>query len=90
MNLPRSLLPLLPGAVVGLSLAVDRVRLAVKNNGRGLPAAPHQSGAGLRIMQYRAGMFDGSVTVQNGEPDGVTVSCTLHQSAPLTEEKVPR
>ena len=67
---------------IGLAAEASRVCLAVKDNGCGLPATPPRIGAGLRIMQYRAGMIGGSVVVQRGEPDGTTVACSVHQSVP--------
>lgn len=67
---------------IGLAAQTDRVFLAVKDNGSGIPTPPPRTGAGLRIMQYRAGMIGGSLVVQRGQPDGTTVACSVHQSAP--------
>jgi PAS domain S-box-containing protein len=75
---------------IGLAAEADRVFLAVKDNGCGIPATPSRTGAGLRIMQYRAGMIGGSVIVQRGEPDGTTVACSVHQSAPRAKKKSAR
>lgn len=75
---------------VGLAAESNRVFLAVKDNGCGIPATPPRTGAGLRIMQYRAGMIGGSVIVQRGEPDGTTVACSVHQSPPLPKGKPRR
>ena len=60
----------------------DRIFLAVKDDGCGIPAEPPRTGAGLRIMQYRASMIGGSVIVQRGEIRGTTVACSVHQSTP--------
>lgn len=67
---------------IGLAAEADRVFLAVKDDGCGISDAPPRTGAGLRIMQYRAGMIGGSVVVQRGEPGGTTVACSVHQSPP--------
>lgn len=67
---------------IGLAAEGDRVFLAVKDNGCGLPAPLPRTGAGLRIMQYRAGMIGGSVVVQRGEPHGTTVACSVHLPTP--------
>jgi two-component system sensor histidine kinase NreB len=67
---------------IGLAAQSNRVFLAVKDNGVGIPATPPRTGAGLRIMQYRAGMIGGSVVVQRGEQYGTTVACSVHQSTP--------
>ncbi len=72
---------------VGLAAESNRVFLAVKDNGCGIPATPPRTGAGLRIMQYRAGMIGGSVVVQRGEPDGTTVACSVHQSPAKTKSR---
>ncbi|MEN9575242.1 MAG: hypothetical protein RL514_3097 [Verrucomicrobiota bacterium] len=75
---------------IGLAAQPNRVFLAVKDNGCGLPTPPPRTGAGLRIMQYRAGMIGGSVVVQRGEPDGTTVACSVHQSVPLPKQEATR
>ncbi len=72
---------------IGLAAQPNRVFLAVKDNGCGIPTPPPRSGAGLRIMQYRAGMIGGSVVIQRGEPDGTTVACSVHQSPPPAKRK---
>ena len=72
---------------IGLAAQPNRVFLAVKDNGCGIPTLPPRTGAGLRIMQYRAGMIGGSVVIQRGEPDGTTVACSVHQSAPPAQPK---
>lgn len=71
-----------PRIEIGLAAEADRVFLAVKDDGCGIPATPPRTGAGLRIMQYRAGMIGGSVIVQRGVPSGTTVACSVHQPAP--------
>ena len=51
--------------------------LTVKDDGVGLPNdTKGSSGMGQRIMQSRARMIGGTLTVCNGEGGGVIVSCT--------------
>jgi signal transduction histidine kinase len=50
--------------------------LTVKDNGVGLRHdTPESEGMGLRIMQYRAGIIRGTLSVGNAEGGGVLVSC---------------
>lgn len=73
---------------LGLAAEANRIFLAVKDNGIGFPATAPRTGAGLRIMQYRAGMIGGSVIVQRGGRGGTTVACSVHQSVHPTEPPV--
>jgi signal transduction histidine kinase len=51
--------------------------LTVKDDGVGLPVdAQVASGMGLRIMQYRAHMIGGTLSVRNDSGGGVIVSCS--------------
>lgn len=72
---------------IGLAAEANRIFLAVKDDGSGIPDPPPRTGAGLRIMQYRAGMIGGSLVVQRGQPAGTTVACSVHQPAPRTRRK---
>ncbi len=67
---------------IGLATSDERVFLAVKDDGCGIPATPPRTGAGLRIMNYRAGVIGGSIIVQRGETGGTTVACSVHQPPP--------
>ena len=75
---------------VGLTAGSNRVFLAVKDNGVGISATPPRTGAGLRIMQYRAGMIGGTLAVQREGAGGTTVACTVHQPAPRAKKKSAR
>ncbi|MBI5801908.1 MAG: response regulator [Verrucomicrobia bacterium] len=75
---------------IGLAAETSRVFLAVKDDGCGIPATPPRTGAGLRIMQYRAGMIGGSVIIQRGETRGTTVACSVHQPSPPARKKPAR
>ncbi len=65
---------------ITLQLTVDasRVRLSIRDNGRGLPpgGAPG-NGLGLRTMHYRAHVVGGDLTVENHPHGGVIVRCAI-------------
>jgi signal transduction histidine kinase len=59
------------------------VMLKIVDNGRGFgQLPPPQTGMGLRIMHYRAGMIGGSLTMDNGSHGGATVICSVPAKAP--------
>jgi PAS domain S-box-containing protein len=64
---------------ISLTETPQRIVLAVKNDGRGIPARHLKNqGLGLRIMQYRAGVIGGSLAIQK-EPDSETaIVCSVH------------
>jgi len=72
------------GAVdIRLSSAGEVVTLAVEDDGSGIPqplAGNH--GMGLSIMQYRARMIGGQLTVAPRSCGGTAVSCNFHQHPP--------
>lgn len=68
---------------IGLARNKRKLALAVKDNGRGMvPNANPGKGMGLRIMQYRAGVIDGTLVFQQNPEGGVTVICTVGDSSP--------
>jgi len=67
---------------ISLTQTPGRVRIAVNDNGVGLPARPSKKpGMGLRIMRYRAGAIGGSLVFQKPPGGGTTIVCTVHQPA---------
>jgi signal transduction histidine kinase len=53
------------------------VTLSVKDDGIGIPSElPEKRGIGLRIMQYRASMIGGTLTVRHGSDGGTIVLCS--------------
>ncbi|MBU6402779.1 MAG: PAS domain S-box protein, partial [Verrucomicrobia bacterium] len=67
---------------IHLSAGPDRLTLAVKDNGAGLPEAlPRPGGMGLRIMQYRAGMIGAALTIQRLTEGGTVVACAWKRPA---------
>ena len=56
----------------------DRLTLVVGDDGRGIvPVSPTNSGLGLRIMRYRAGLIRGSLSVRRRHRRGTEVICSL-------------
>lgn len=68
--------------VIRLRLQDGRLELTVKDNGSGFqPPAARRQGMGLRVMQYRAGMVNGSLTVRRDPDGGASVVCSLPGSS---------
>ena len=64
--------------VLQLQTKGGQTRLSVRDNGVGFPKAiPKQKGMGLRIMQSRAGLIGGSLTIEKGPAGSTTVLCTV-------------
>lgn len=62
--------------VIGLTSADETINLTVKDNGSGLPKSFAKSkGMGLRVMNYRAGMIGGNVTIEGLSGGGALVRC---------------
>jgi two-component system CheB/CheR fusion protein len=78
---------------LGLEAVRGKITLRVDDNGMGLPAPlsiRRQKGMGLRIMQSRAGMIGGTLALQRGTPDGVTVLCSVpNRAAKATRNHAP-
>ena len=51
--------------------------LRVRDDGKGIPAKPKQSGMGLHTMRYRATIIGGSLEVRRRGPRGTIVTCTF-------------
>lgn len=62
---------------VRLSRVRDRITLIVADNGKGIgQLSPTRHGLGLHIMQYRAGLIRGTVSVQARHGGGTKVVCS--------------
>ncbi len=67
---------------IHLKSPADRIVLMVKDHGVGFREPPKGStGMGLRIMQYRAGMIGGTLSVQQDLDGGTSVICSLRTAA---------
>jgi len=63
---------------IGLSAGEDEGVLTIMDNGCGIPEVrANQTGIGLRIMKYRAGMIGGTLRVERGAHQGTLISCTF-------------
>jgi signal transduction histidine kinase len=68
--------------VIQLRTASEGTCLCVRDNGVGFPKViPKEKGMGLRIMQSRAGMIGGSLTIEKNPAGGATVLCSVPDGA---------
>jgi PAS domain S-box-containing protein len=59
----------------------SRLSLEIRDRGRGIPVPLEKhKGMGLHIMQYRARMIGGSLTIQRLPEGGTLIRCVLQQS----------
>ncbi|MFQ5961522.1 MAG: ATP-binding protein, partial [Candidatus Methylomirabilales bacterium] len=66
--------------VIGLTAENERITLIVKDDGIGFPEVVEKhTGMGLHIMNYRARMINGSLTVQRDPGGGTTVTCSVQK-----------
>lgn len=64
------------GVNIRLSSAREKLTLNVADDGKGIGMlSPTRQGLGLRIMQYRAGLIGGTLTVQPGRRGGTEIIC---------------
>ena len=63
----------------------DKIILSVRDNGVGFPkVVDERTGLGLRIMQYRAGVIGGALSIRKGIKGGAAVVCSIPKGpAPL-------
>jgi PAS domain S-box-containing protein len=65
-----------------LTGTAQRYALVVRDDGHGfVPEAREGRGLGIRIMQYRASMMGGCLTIQKESRRGVRVACTVPRHA---------
>jgi signal transduction histidine kinase len=69
---------------IALTPHEDKLTLAISDNGHGFPNEPGK-GMGLRIMNYRAGMLGGALSVRNEKNDGASVICSVPRSVFKTQ-----
>lgn len=61
----------------------NRLTLTVDNDGKSIgPLSPKRDGLGLRIMQYRASLIRGVLTVEPRPTSGTTVACEVALPSP--------
>jgi PAS domain S-box-containing protein len=65
---------------ISLQRTPEHMALQIQDDGVGLPLdSSRAKGMGLRIMQYRAAMVGGALTVQNRPQGGTSVLCAIQQ-----------
>jgi PAS domain S-box-containing protein len=68
---------------IRLKRNADRVMLTVADDGKGIgPVSPTRKGLGLRIMQYRASLVQGALSVRRRTGRGTEVLCSAPLPAP--------
>ena len=68
---------------VDLQVAGQDVKLAISDNGQGLPAGVELAqGMGMKIMRYRANIVGGRVDIAPGSEGGVQVRVSCRQPLP--------
>jgi len=65
---------------IGLTALPEKITLTITDDGAGFPAQPGK-GMGLRIMNYRAGIIGGALTIQDNASGGTTVACSIQRPA---------
>ena len=58
----------------------DQIVLSVADNGRGMKRSPDAGGMGLRIMNYRASIIGGKISIQSAPGHGAKVICSVPTS----------
>ncbi|HMJ65497.1 MAG TPA: sensor histidine kinase, partial [Candidatus Binatia bacterium] len=68
--------------IISLTNVSQGMTLSIEDNGTGLPRQRRtRPGMGLHIMEYRARMIGGSLTVQSRAGGGTSVVCSLQSAA---------
>jgi len=68
---------------IRLSKEGNRGRMSVADDGHGLPQGPESgTGMGLRVMRYRAESMGGTMSIEQHEQGGTTVTVTFCDSIP--------
>jgi PAS domain S-box-containing protein len=66
---------------IRLEINPRSITLRVTDDGVGFKEPVDSKGMGLKIMRYRAGLINARLAVEQAEPFGTVVSCTLNKSA---------
>ena len=67
-----------------------RKRILIVDDGKGITTlSPRRKGLGLRIMQYRAGLLQGTVTVRARSEGGTEVCCVAPAQMLLFNDGAP-
>jgi signal transduction histidine kinase len=81
-----------PGRIdIQLRRQPDQLLLSIKDDGKGIgEISPQRQGLGLHIMQYRAGLVRGSLTVRPRRSRGTEVTFAVTKHAPNSEGRVAK
>ena len=73
---------------IQLETGAEQTVLSVVDDGTGISEpAPRNGGMGLRIMEYRAGMIGGGLSIQRNPGGGTTVRCSVPVAAAVPGPK---
>ena len=75
--------------LITVTLGTNRsiVMLTVTDDGIGIPTPLHNTGMGVKIMEYRAGMIGGSVQLKRCQGGGTRMRCVCPQTTPETDRE---
>ena len=75
---------------IQLEATREQTVLSVTDNGKGMPdPRPRSNGMGLRIMEYRAGMIGGILTILRNPRGGTIIRCVVPLQAAAAGSKRP-
>lgn len=72
--------------LIALDLQDGQPVLTVADDGHGIDHDAQNSGMGMKIMQYRAGLIGAGLTISPVENGGVLVTCKVFGKGPLSNE----
>ncbi len=73
-----------------LERGADGLKLEITDNGQGLPVDRSAPGMGLRVMDFRARLIGGKVSVSSARGQGVRIVCLCPEHDSLPPSTVPR
>lgn len=76
---------------IGLFVSGSRLVLRIQDDGIGFPkTAPKQKGMGLRVMQHRARMIGGTLSIRPGKEQGTIVTCSVNKALASKKNGAPK
>jgi two-component system CheB/CheR fusion protein len=76
------------GVSIPVGIVGGHLRLAVQDDGPGVPASVFASatGMGLRTMKYRASLIGAQLEIGRGPEGGTLVTCHMQASPPVSDQ----
>ncbi|HTB13332.1 MAG TPA: PAS domain S-box protein [Bryobacteraceae bacterium] len=71
--------------IIGVAIVKGGGVLTIRDDGRGFDAVVPKSGLGMRIMNYRAKMIGGALSIQSSQNGGTVVKCSFPMPDRLSE-----